>query len=566
MRRFEILAAASGLAGFLALALTLPPRSIRLADPSWRPNAVVVAGAFHVHTNRSDGAGSIDDVAAAAARAGLKFVVLADHGDATRRPEPASYRSGVLCLDGVEISTSGGHYVAVGMPQAPYPLAGEARDVVDDVARLDGFGVVAHGGSRKSELRWQDWAAPFDALEWLNLDSEWRDETRARLTRTLFTYPLRKPEVLASLISRPVSVLKHWDETSATRRIVALASTDAHGQIVWQGGAPRRGLVALEFPSYEVCFRTLTTRLELDGPLTGNAEADARTVIAALRSGHHYTALDALAAPPAFEFRGRAGGIVAREGDVLAASGPVALEARVNAPRGATLMIFRNGTVIRETTDLRLMYVVNGEPAVYRVEVRVPNAPGRPPVSWIMSNPIYVGEPHRPPPAARPAATDTVDLLDAGSIAPHWAHEQDRSSTATVVDTGTSGSPPLLFRYSLGPGQPYDQFAALVRPVENGLANYDRVTIRARASRPLRISVQLRASSRHDSQRWQRSVYLDATARTVTIFLDDVNPMEGAVGRAPLARIDALLFVIDTNNTAPGTSGEIAFSQIAYQR
>jgi hypothetical protein len=82
-----------------------------------------IPGILHVHTNRSDGRSSPDDVAAAAARAGLKFLIFTDHGDATRRPDPPAYRSGVLCLDGVEISTSGGHYVAIDLPASPYPLA-----------------------------------------------------------------------------------------------------------------------------------------------------------------------------------------------------------------------------------------------------------------------------------------------------------------------------------------------------------------------------------------------------------------------------------------------------------
>ena len=34
-----------------------------------------------------------------AARAGLKFIVFTDHGDATRTPDPPAYRSGVLCID-----------------------------------------------------------------------------------------------------------------------------------------------------------------------------------------------------------------------------------------------------------------------------------------------------------------------------------------------------------------------------------------------------------------------------------------------------------------------------------
>ncbi len=120
-----------------------------------RPTTAPFPASFHVHTNRSDGLSGPDEIAAAAARAGLKFVVFTDHGDGTRRPDPPAYRSGVLCLDGVEISTNGGHYVALDMPPAPYPLAGEARDVVEDVRRLGGFGIAAHPDSAKPQLRWQ---------------------------------------------------------------------------------------------------------------------------------------------------------------------------------------------------------------------------------------------------------------------------------------------------------------------------------------------------------------------------------------------------------------------------
>src|SRR5206468_3693727 len=83
------------------------------------------------------------EIAAAAARAGLKFLVFTDHGDATRPPDRPVYRSGVLCLDAVEISTTGGHYIGIDLPAAPYPLGGDARDVVEDVKRLGGFGVAA---------------------------------------------------------------------------------------------------------------------------------------------------------------------------------------------------------------------------------------------------------------------------------------------------------------------------------------------------------------------------------------------------------------------------------------
>ena len=87
-----------------------------------------VPGVIHIHSARSDGRGTVEQIAHEAARAGLKFIIITDHGDATRTPDSPVYREGVLCLDGVEISTSGGHYLAIDMPASPYPLAGEARD------------------------------------------------------------------------------------------------------------------------------------------------------------------------------------------------------------------------------------------------------------------------------------------------------------------------------------------------------------------------------------------------------------------------------------------------------
>ena len=155
--------AAAGLAAaFLFLRASLPHERIDLPSPSWGSPAIVTGG-FHVHTRRSDGSGTPDEAAAAAARAGLIFVIFTDHGDGTRAPDPPQYRSGVLCIDAVEISTSSGHYIALDLPQTPYPLGGEARDVVEDVHRLGGFGVVAHPDSAKPGLQWKEWTAPFDA-------------------------------------------------------------------------------------------------------------------------------------------------------------------------------------------------------------------------------------------------------------------------------------------------------------------------------------------------------------------------------------------------------------------
>jgi hypothetical protein len=145
----------------------LPPRPAAVDASAWGELAArTVPGAYHIHTARSDGLGDRAAVAAAAARAGLKFVILTDHGDGTRPPDPAIYIDGILVLDGVEISTDEGHYVALDMPRAPYPLGGAGEAVVEDVARLGGFGVAAHPDSPKPQLRWTDERSPVDGSEW----------------------------------------------------------------------------------------------------------------------------------------------------------------------------------------------------------------------------------------------------------------------------------------------------------------------------------------------------------------------------------------------------------------
>ena len=173
-----LLATAALVAAVVVFVLILLPPSPIVLDTSWNDGSI--AGLLHIHTNRSDGQSSPDEIAAAAARVGLKFLVFTDHDDATREPDPPTYRSGVLCLDGVEISTTGGHYVALDMGASPYPLAGEPRDVVEDVRRLGGFGIAAHPDSPKPELKWREWTAPFDGLEMVNPDTSWRQWMQER--------------------------------------------------------------------------------------------------------------------------------------------------------------------------------------------------------------------------------------------------------------------------------------------------------------------------------------------------------------------------------------------------
>ncbi len=257
MRKVLTVTAAVLVAVIFFLVLTLPPRRLHVPAPDGGVAGRTVAGGYHIHTTQSDGSGDRAAVAAAASRAGLKFVIITDHGDATRVPDPPAYIDGVLCIDGVEVSTNGGHYVALGLAAAPYPLGGEPAAVIEDVTRLGGFGFAAHPDSSRPELAWTDWSAALDGVEWLNADTEWRNESRPRLARVLFGYLVRPGPALASILDRPVSTLNRWDALTRVRRVTAIAGHDAHGGFA--RGAEYRGTRqatwAPGIPSYEASFR-----------------------------------------------------------------------------------------------------------------------------------------------------------------------------------------------------------------------------------------------------------------------------------------------------------------------
>ena len=148
-----------------ALFFATGPRAPRRSPSASFATPPTARGAVHIHTTRSDGALDKAAIAAAARQAGLHFAIFTDHGDGTARPDPPQYIDGVLCIDGIEVSTNQGHYVAMGIPAAPYRLGGDGDAVAEDVARLGGFGVAAHPVSGRRELEWSDWNAGINALE-----------------------------------------------------------------------------------------------------------------------------------------------------------------------------------------------------------------------------------------------------------------------------------------------------------------------------------------------------------------------------------------------------------------
>ncbi len=555
--------------------LTLPPRPLILAAPS----DGTIAGILHVHTNRSDGLSGPDEIAAAAAKAGLKFIAFTDHGDATRKPDPPQYRAGVLCLDGVEISTDGGHYVALDMPASPYPLGGEARDVVEDVRRLGGFGIAAHPDSPKPQLRWTEWHAPFDGIEMINPDTGWRLwaqeangatpwQARRHLISALIDYPFRPTAVITSLV-QPSGAVEAWQALTRRRRVVAIAGVDAHAKLAPRSADPGDSRYALPLPGYESSFRVLSIHVKTERPFSGDAVADGRVLMRAIRSGHLYTAIDGAATPASFEFTGTNEHGTVNEGDELGVGGAVTLRVRSNAPAQFSTVIRSNGAVVGGEHHAADFTVEAGaEPAVYWVEIRATGIPYLGLLSWVRSNPIYVrsAEPLTQP--SPPPATVVAPIFSGTTDG--WRTEHDPTSLAAVDLASIMGGAELRFRYGLAGGAAVGQVAALAFDTPNGVAAYDRLRFSIRAEHPMRISVQLRAGDdqRESARdRWKRTVFADMTTREQTLAFDDFTPVGETYTAQPLlAGIRTILFVVDATNTRLGDSSRIWIRSATLER
>jgi len=103
----------------------------------------------------------------------------------------------------------------------------KAADVIEDVHRMGGWGVVAHPDSPKPELRWRQWNVPYDGVEWLNADFRMARRVDTETPRDIRPLPGTSRESIASLFAHPAMTLRRWDMAMRNRPVVALAALDA---------------------------------------------------------------------------------------------------------------------------------------------------------------------------------------------------------------------------------------------------------------------------------------------------------------------------------------------------
>jgi hypothetical protein len=111
---------------------------------------------------------------------------------------------------------------------------------------------------------------------------------------------------------------------------------------------------------------------------------------------------------------------------------------------------------------------------------------------------------------------------------------------------------------------PAGQYVAAVRDVPSDIARFSRIAFEARASRPMRMSVQLRDAS---GGRWLRSEYVGPEDQTITATFADLRAADLASPPHPgVGTPQALILAIDLTNASPSATGSIWLSDLRFER
>jgi hypothetical protein len=348
---------------------------------------VDVSCVVHVHTTYSDGTATIGELVTAAAAAGADAVLVTDHDSlGARRDGWQGRREGVFVLVGTEVSPKEGHYLAFGVDREIPHARRSALQIAEAVREAGGVGFAAHPFSRGGHMLLpalarrivlaHGWPALDDprGCDGIELWSLTTDAAEAWRTPAEALRWLLDPET-AIAAGPPAHHLRRWDALSSRRCVPAIGGLDGH-----QPGIRVRGRVHSPLP-HRRTFDLLRTHLLCERPLTGDDEADSRTVVAALRAGAAWLTCPCVApAHGARLWAERPDGTIIPMG-AEAPAGRSVLHVRL--PQAADVRVVCDGAPLQQARAAALDVEIAAR-GVYRIEAGID---GR---LWLLSNPVHL--------------------------------------------------------------------------------------------------------------------------------------------------------------------------------
>jgi hypothetical protein len=236
-------------------------------------------GAFHIHSNFSDGHGGIAEISMAAKRSNLDFVILSDHG----RPNlPASAATGwhndILLIGASEFSLNEGHLAAAGYQIPTYIFPPEAQEAINEVNRDQGVSFISHPLDRK--IPWTGWQVrEFTGIEILSLYQLAKKVPFFTAVIFPLKYLCNQGYALTQLITYPEKELQIWDALNKEDKYFSIYALDAHAKLQISER------FQFNFPTYASMFKILTVYVKVKNDLQKDPlQASAASTAAAIFS------------------------------------------------------------------------------------------------------------------------------------------------------------------------------------------------------------------------------------------------------------------------------------------
>lgn len=348
-------------------------------------------GVLHVHTKASCGSGTLPQVITAAKDANLSFLAVTDHNRAMSLASVAAADPPEFAvIDGEEVSTSTGHFLALGLSDAWARGSGyDARTLMASTRRAGAVNFIAHPFGLRDH--WHEWETPdYAGMEIWNDDAVWRQNNAFEVAIAFLLYPINSRLALLRLARTPSENLAKWDELQQNRHVAGICGSDAHAALSVDNH------VLARFPGYLSVFELIRQHVLLGN----NADPDhagADVILNALKQGHAFCAVDALAPSDGFTQTVSAstssGFSSAGPGDSIPYTPGATLHVAVPAGTPpATLRILRDGHQITKRQTQSLDLAIPG-PGHYRAEayLRQPGLTGFGRWTlWVFANPVTV--------------------------------------------------------------------------------------------------------------------------------------------------------------------------------
>lgn len=544
------------LLGFLLIAVAFSSLSFRQqVNKNPLPN-FYKKGAFHIHSNFSDGRGTIAEISRDARDSHLDFVMLTDHG----RPNlPASaatgWNNGILLIGASEFSLHEGHLAAAGYQKTSYIFPPEAREALAEVNRERGVSFIAHPFD--SMIPWSDWQVRgFTGIEILSLYQLAKKVPFFKATIFPLQYLFNQRYALTQLITYPQKELQAWDALSKEGKYYGIFALDAHAKLQISER------FQLNFPSYAAMFEILTVYVKIANDLPNDPQQASAAIIAAIRRGNFFNVIEALAPANGFEhyYRENNGRLIDMGGDASSPGG--ALIFKLPFAFATDIVVKRDGEIfktIRASTKQELSIPIT-QSGVYRAEISL--AAGRfKKLPWILANPICVATPVR---ETKPAEIITGAVLADNE---NYFQVEKNSRSSAAMHRYAQGKEPAVIglTFTLQPeaqGQPNFWVALAHRQKLAAIGQQHGFVFEARASVPMHFWLQFRNRSGRAESAYQHSFLADGEWRQVAIPFSAFHQLYGQPAPVDPANINSFFFLIDNGLAYPGVSGEIFFRHI----